>query len=405
MTMTMTKHAGSVLSLFLFGVRLTIGQNSTTDVGGSELNVDGTPDIDESPEDAEEMDEILNENRRISVEGEAFLLVIAAGLCTAIGASVVFFPKLACLAKPNILCLALGFAAGIMLYISMIDIFTKSIDGYLDQGHDEGKAFIYANLSFFGGCLVMLILDVFVDQLLKWDTARAVARGDANLVDAPIGQSTREGIDEMREDFVTAASQRDTTDEVAGSADDDAAKEEKEVESARAESGTADDDTPIDTTAGEQKGQLTHMSWAMFAAIAIHNFPEGMVTYLAYTQDAAVGVALAIGIAIHNIPEGLVVAMPLFYATGRRFYSFCWGTVSGLTEPLGALIVWGILKNGVSGNTNGVLFGLVAGMMTVISVDELLPTAHKYASNPKTVTFACVFGMFFIASSLMLFQI
>ena len=108
----------------------------------------------------------------------------------------------------------------------------------------------------------MLILDVFVDQLLKWDTARAVARGDANLVDAPIGQSTREGIDEMRADFVTAASQRDTTDEVAGSADvddDDDAKVEKEVESARAESGTADDDKPIDTTAGEQKGQLTHM--------------------------------------------------------------------------------------------------------------------------------------------------
>ena len=88
--MTMTKHAGSVLSLFLFGVRLTIGQNSTTDVGGSELNVDGTPDIDESPEEAEEMDEILNENRRISVEGEAFLLVIAAGLCTAIGACTLF---------------------------------------------------------------------------------------------------------------------------------------------------------------------------------------------------------------------------------------------------------------------------------------------------------------------------
>ena len=115
----------------------------------------------------------------------------------------------------------------------------------------------------------------------------------------------------------------------------------------------------------------------MFAAIAIHNFPEGMVTYLAYTQDAAVGVALAIGIAIHNIPEGLVVAMPLFYATGRRFYAFCWGTVSGLTEPLGALIVWGVLQNGVSGNTNGILFGLVAGMMTVISVDELLPTVRE----------------------------
>ena len=115
----------------------------------------------------------------------------------------------------------------------------------------------------------------------------------------------------------------------------------------------------------------------MMAAIAIHNFPEGMVTYLAYTQDNAVGIALAIGIAIHNIPEGLCVAMPLYYATGRRAYSFMWGTFSGLTEPLGALIVWGVLKNGMSGNTNGILFGLVSGMMTVISIDELLPTVRK----------------------------
>ena len=115
----------------------------------------------------------------------------------------------------------------------------------------------------------------------------------------------------------------------------------------------------------------------MMAAIAIHNFPEGMVTYLAYTQDNAVGIALAIGIAIHNIPEGLCVAMPLYYATGRRAYSFMWGTFSGLTEPLGALIVWGVLKNGMSGNTNGILFGLVSGMMTVISIDELLPTVRR----------------------------
>merc|ERR1711907_664823 len=115
------------------------------------------------------------------------------------------------------------------------------------------------------------------------------------------------------------------------------------------ESGTSktaeEDNEPIDTTKGENKDQLTHMGWAMLAAIAIHNFPEGMVTYLAYTQDEAVGVALAIGIAIHNIPEGLCVAMPLLYATGRRFYSFMWGTLSGLTEPFGALIVWGVLKN------------------------------------------------------------
>ena len=100
----------------------------------------------------------------------------------------------------------------------------------------------------------MLILDVGVDYLLQWDTARAVARGEANVVAAPLGQSTREGLDEMREDFVTATSQREVADA------DGAAQDAQEVEpSTRAEHGTADDEKPIDTTDGAEQGQLTHM--------------------------------------------------------------------------------------------------------------------------------------------------
>merc|ERR1712032_30899 len=157
-------------------------------------------------------------------------------------------------------------------------------------------------------------------------------------------------------------------------------------------------------TKGKDHEQLTHMGWAMAAAIAIHNFPEGMVTYLAYMQESSVGVALAIGIAIHNIPEGLCVAMPLYYDTGRRRYAFMWGTVSGLTEPVGALLVYLVLSSGLSGNVDGILFGIVAGMMSVISVDELIPTAHRYTDRPKSVTYSLIFGMFFIAASLMLFE-
>ena len=96
----------------------------------------------------------------------------------------------------------------------------------------------------------------------------------------------------------------------------------------------------------------------------------------------------------------LCVAMPLYYATGRRAYSFMWGTFSGLTEPLGALIVWGVLKNGMSGNTNGILFGLVSGMMTVISIDELLPTVRRGLARSKHLPkkfllFATPFVFFF----------
>ena len=124
---------------------------------------------------------------------------------------------------------------------------------------------------------------------------------------------------------------------------------------------------------------------------------------MAALVDAKLGAAMAIAIAIHNIPEGLCVAMPMFYATGRRTYSFFMGTLSGLTEIIGALIAWLVLGADLGGNANGALFGLVAGMMSVISIQELLPTAHKYAKEPNTVTYAFLCGAFMIALSLMLF--
>jgi len=347
----------------------------------------------------------------ISVEAQAFILVIAAGLCTMIGASVVFFPSLANLAKPNILATALGFAAGIMLYISMVDIWGKSVGAYSEAGHDDGDAVIYATLSFFGGCLLMILLDLAVDKLLSWDHARATANGgNANVVHASLMGGTAEDADalnKMRTNFENKvaseqAVESDGQEQATEAAITGDVEKVVDVEKAGEENETTE---PLTTAFDDDVDQLKHMGWAMAAAIAIHNFPEGMVTYLAYTNDSSVGIALAVGIAIHNIPEGLCVAMPLYYATGRRWYSFMWGTLSGLTEPLGALLVYLVLYNGMSGNVDGILFGLVGGMMTVISIDELIPTAHKYSSNPKHVTYAAIFGMLFIASSLMLFEV
>lgn len=373
---------------------------------------------EEAATEAEEEEEAEPPKSGISIEAQAFLLVIAAGLCTMIGSCVVFFPSLANLAKPGVLAGALGFAAGIMLYISLIDIWAKSAEGYEEYGHSEGDAFIYATLTFFGGCAIMLILDVLVDKMLDWDNKRAIARGDANLVKGDMGSERMDAadVDKMRDDFnAKVASERavESGDHVNSDMPDEEAahaKNDEEIEadapagSIKRSAKAGEEGYVLNTMEGEEHEQLTHMGWAMAAAIAIHNFPEGMVTYLAYTQDSAVGAALAIGIAIHNVPEGLCVAMPLYYATGRRWYAFMWGTLSGITEPLGALLVWAVLSTGLSGNVDGILFGIVSGMMTVISVDELIPTAHKYAENPKTVTYWLIFGMLFIASSLMLFQ-
>jgi len=252
----------------------------------------------------------------------------------------------------------------------------------------------------------MLVLDWAVDVLLAWDTKR-----NSSLNNGGDGTIAEPVVDHHHATLAGAAPQdADTLDKIR---DDFQAKIEAETEG-NGNAGIADnEDDEDDEMKGGNDGQpvseggkedLVHMGWAMAASIAIHNFPEGMVTYLAYVSDPAVGIALAIGIGVHNVPEGLCVAMPLYYATGRRFYSFAWGTLSGLTEPIGALVVWLILQEGISGVANGILFGIVAGMMTVISIDELLPTAHNYTSNPKQVTYSFLFGMLFIAASLMLFN-
>merc|ERR1719492_294328 len=108
-------------------------------------------------------------------------------------------------------------------------------------------------------------------------------------------------------------------------------------------------------------------------AIAIHNFPEGLATFVATLDNTAVGATLAIAIAIHNIPEGLCVALPIYYASGGtlrgRLKAFLWGLLSGLSEPVGALIGYGIIRatgSDMNQTVYGVLFGLVAGMMVMI---------------------------------------
>jgi zinc transporter ZupT len=153
-----------------------------------------------------------------------------------------------------------------------------------------------------------------------------------------------------------------------------------------------------------KEAKLFSMGAATACAVALHNFPEGLITFVTYVDDPGVGVALAVAIAIHNIPEGLCVAMPIYYATGSRWKGFLWGTFSGVSEPLGALVGWLIVGHSFSGNTNGILFGLVAGVMVYLCIDELFPMAYKYDPKGDVVTWSCVFGMFLISLSLLLFN-
>jgi len=148
--------------------------------------------------------------------------------------------------------------------------------------------------------------------------------------------------------------------------------------------------------------KLYRMGLFTALAIAIHNFPEGLATFISALKDTKLGVAIAVAIAIHNVPEGVAVSIPIFYATGSRKKAFFYSFLSGLAEPVGALVGYAILFSFFNDIVFGVLFASVAGIMVFISLDELLPTAREYG-EPHLSVYGLVAGMIVMALSLLLF--
>ena len=145
-------------------------------------------------------------------------------------------------------------------------------------------------------------------------------------------------------------------------------------------------------------------------AIGIHNFPEGLATFLAALQDPNLGTAIAVAVALHNIPEGISVSVPIFYATGNRKKAFAYSVLSGLAEPVGAVVAYLALRffvqeesGAIPSQVMGVLFAGVAGIMVYISVDELLPTSRAYGKGHDSL-FGLISGMMVMALSLLLLK-
>ncbi len=171
---------------------------------------------------------------------------------------------------------------------------------------------------------------------------------------------------------------------------DDVEQSPAEIESSRVE---------------KENKRLAKMGMTTALAVALHNFPEGLATFVAALNDPKVGAVLAIAIAVHNIPEGLCIAPPIYYATGNRTKAFLWALLSGAAELVAAFLGWLVLSNVVTDAMYGSLFGLVAGMMVIISIRELLPTAHFYDPEDTIVTYSFIGGTMFMALSLVLFVI
>ncbi len=120
-------------------------------------------------------------------------------------------------------------------------------------------------------------------------------------------------------------------------------------------------------------------------AVTLHNFPEGMATFLVSTQDIMLGIPVAIAIAIHNIPEGIAIALPIFHATGKKRLAILYSFVSGISEPVGGLIGVVLLKTIMPGQTIGIMTAAVAGIMVYLSFDTLLPLSREYGENHHVI--------------------
>jgi len=306
-----------------------------------------------------------------------FVLVICAGLATGIGASAVFVKRLVALASKRVLAAGIGVSAGVMLYVSFVEILQKSLLAFTDDGMEQSDAFLASTFSFFGGIVFMKLLGMVVHRLDSKGLAHAgCSRPPPTPEDgggAPIDVHIEGG----------------------GAAPSSQAP----VVAPKGPIGCDDD--------AETHQKLERMGLNTALAIGLHNFPEGLATFVGTLADPAVGITLAVAIAIHNIPEGLCVALPIYYAKGNRFRAFMWGILSGLSEPVGALVGYIIVK--ASGSDMqlliyGILFGLVAGMMVAIVLIELLPTAHRYDPDDDVVNYSTFAGMAIMALSLVLFM-
>jgi len=140
-------------------------------------------------------------------------------------------------------------------------------------------------------------------------------------------------------------------------------------------------------------------------AIAVHNFPEGIITFIAAVHDPAMGIAIAIAIIIHNIPEAIAMAAPIYYATGSKAKAFLISLGAGLVQPVGALVAWLLLQN-IFDNIEsafGVVFAVVAGIMVFVAIHQLLPAAHKFGKHHLVMKWLFA-GMAVMAVSLVVLE-
>lgn len=264
----------------------------------------------------------------------------------------------------------------------------KTVDGFTDAGYNNDEAMAYSTFCFFSGVIFTAAINLLVSYITE---------SNNNLFNGLGFQ------DQSKTGALSPEAEMTTT---AASKDKDLSTAERETDGDHHHQGESHTLEVINdpTTDQDRSSKLRKVGLMSALAVGLHNFPEGLATFVSTLADPTAGVAIAIAIALHNIPEGVVVAMPLTYASNSRYKGFIWATICGLAEPIGALFGWLVLSN-LGDLTYAVLFGFVAGIMVFISIRELIPEALKFDAEDKVVTASVFAGMAIMASSLLLFMI
>lgn len=260
----------------------------------------------------------------------AVLLTAFAGLSTGIGSLLALFTKRT---STRFLSISLGFSAGVMIYISFVELFHEAREILTRELGRDGS--VLCTAMFFAGFAFV----AFIDKMVP---------GYENPHEMHM-------VEEL--------------------------KDKKEAASFR---------------------KLYRVGLLMAIVISIHNFPEGLVTFLSAMTNIEFGIMIAFAVAVHNIPEGIAVAIPIYYATGSRKKALIYSFLSGLAEPVGGILGYLILRPFINDVVVGVVFSTIAGIMVFISFDSLLPSAEEYGRHHLAIL-GLVIGMMVMAGSLLLF--
>ncbi len=249
----------------------------------------------------------------------ALILTFIAGGATAFGGALAFFIK-----RNNYRVLALGmsFSAGVMIYLSFMDILPMAISDMSGVEAESKVGHFFAVLMFFIGAFLAGLIDYFIPEHLHSDD---VEKSATSIKSKQLLSNVNDKIALRKRNY-------------------------------RAAIMTA-------------------------IALGVHNFPEGFSVFVTSFENLAVGVGVAVAISLHNIPEGVSVALPIYSATGSRRKAFFIAALSGMTEPLGAFVAYIVLAPYISPIVAGGTLALTAGLMVYIALDELLPMAREYGEE------------------------